>query len=164
MNTIYAYLISVVCVASVSFAGSVFTNKNVNTKWYECIKPSITPPRIVFPIVWTVLYVLLALAFARTLSSETLFSDMILVYAFVLNLIFNVLWCFMFFEKKDLMSALVVILSLLMTIGIIITRCDDLIVFYCMIPYLIWILFASFLNMMALLNTFKCAGKMQVVN
>jgi tryptophan-rich sensory protein len=62
-------LISAFSIILTSYIGSIFTRKNVNTKWYDCIKPIITPPNYVFPIVWTILYILLFFVFKNILDS-----------------------------------------------------------------------------------------------
>ena len=51
-------LLSFVMVYAVAFIGSLFTSQGVNTDWYESIKPSMTPPNWVFPIVWNILFFL----------------------------------------------------------------------------------------------------------
>ena len=52
----------IIVVALVELAGSWFTSKSVNSSWYNSIAPSITPPGWVFPIVWNVLFLLIAIS------------------------------------------------------------------------------------------------------
>ena len=44
-------IISILSIILTSYLGSKFTKSNVNNDWYDCIKPSITPPKYIFPIV-----------------------------------------------------------------------------------------------------------------
>ena len=61
-------IISSIAIISTAFIGSQFTKSNVNIQWYECIKPNITPPKYIFPIVWTILYILLAIILKNILD------------------------------------------------------------------------------------------------
>ncbi len=54
---------SLIIVYAIAFLGSLFTSPNVNSDWYENIKPEITPPNFVFPLVWNILFFLIALSF-----------------------------------------------------------------------------------------------------
>lgn len=61
-------IISSIAIISTAFIGSQFTKSHVDTQWYECIKPNITPPKYIFPIVWTILYILLAIILKNILD------------------------------------------------------------------------------------------------
>lgn len=155
MHPVIAYAIAGLAVALCALVGTYFTNKRVESKWYECIKPKITPPAIVFPIVWTILYVLFAIAFGRTLHLYA--SDFALVFAFILNLICNALWCYLFFAGKSLVPAIITIVTLMLTLVAIFVRASqDRFVRYSMVPYMAWVTFATVLNAMALPNGPKC--------
>ena len=65
MDTLKAHITSFIIMAVVAmFPSDVM--KATKSRWYQCIRPSITPPNIVFPVVWTVLYILIAFALAQT--------------------------------------------------------------------------------------------------
>ena len=51
-------IISLIIVYAVAFIGSIFTSANTNSDWYQSIKPALTPPNFVFPIVWNILFFL----------------------------------------------------------------------------------------------------------
>ena len=55
-------IVSLVVVYLVAFVGSLFTSPVTDSEWYDSIKPSITPPGWVFPIVWNILFFLIALS------------------------------------------------------------------------------------------------------
>lgn len=151
----YNYLIGYSSVIITSVLGSLFTSKNTKSEWYNCIKPSITPPNIVFPIVWTTLYFLIGTAFALSLKNK---KD-ILNILFVITLIFNVLWSYVYFGKKQIKLAFIIIL-LMDIIGIIILIISfnnrQNMICYLMIPYVLWILFASVLNYLSIEKAKKC--------
>ncbi|MBU4086152.1 MAG: tryptophan-rich sensory protein, partial [Nanoarchaeota archaeon] len=47
-------IICILVLAFVGFTGSLFTQKSVSSSWYDSIRPSITPPNWVFPVVWNI--------------------------------------------------------------------------------------------------------------
>ena len=137
MNAILAIAI-VICT---SLAGGFFTNRGMT--WYENARPPHAPPRFVFPIVWTILYALIAIALARIPVGE-LASTLLL-----LNLALNIVWCYLYFGKRMPRASFAAILAIVITaIGVIIIALTkhDLVIVFCLTPYLAWLLFATFLN------------------
>lgn len=103
---IEAVLISLLAVAIVAGAAMLFTD--TQSTWYKMLeKPSIQPPAIVFPIVWTILYLLyvasLTLAILNSASKKTF-------VLFLIQGVLNILWCLFFFTFKLPIVALVIIL------------------------------------------------------
>lgn len=135
-----------------AFLGSYFTAKTTKSRWYECIKPSLTPPSYVFPIVWTILYIFIAIAFSRSMTNNDIRK------LFAINLILNVAWCFLYFSQKQLISSFIVISLLWITIAQIIYMTDDIITRRLMYPYLAWITFAAILNAMSISRDEKCTS------
>ena len=126
----------------VSFLGSYFTRSSTKSEWYEKTKPKFTPPSYIFPIVWTILYILLAFALTRVLDSR----NKVLIMVFYLNLILNVTWCYLYFYKKNIDYAFVNILLILVTGLAIINLTKDKQVVKLVTPYVLWIIFATVLN------------------
>jgi tryptophan-rich sensory protein len=151
MNIILAYILSFIAVITISLSGQYFTSKNIKTPWYECIKSNITPPGWVFPIVWTLLYIFIAIALARTLLNTTLSTNVnITLFLFILNLLLNVTWCYAFFYKQNPNMALIQMLFLILSASLIIYITQDKIVKYLMVPYVIWLGFATILNILSI--------------
>jgi tryptophan-rich sensory protein len=152
------YFISFGAVAATAILGSVFTSQRTNTEWYKCIKPrGITPPNFIFPIVWTVLYFLLFLAFARSLKLK--FHTMSIL--FVLSFILQVIWCYLYFAKKEVnKAAIIIVLLVLTTLGMVFiaTYKKEYHLANLIMPYLLWISFATFLNFMSLPKIKICSG------
>ena len=115
MRTSFAYLIAFTCVIATSLLGSVFTNKTVNSKWYSCIKPTITPPSFIFPIVWTILYILIGIAFAKELQDAN--ANKTTIILFTVNLLLNIVWCYFYFGQKKLSMALILLLAIIMRLA-----------------------------------------------
>lgn len=148
MQKIFAYLIAFILVVATSLSGGYFTSKSVKSDWYKCISPKITPPSIVFPIVWTILYILLIIAFGRAL----IINNNTLVLLFVINLLFNVIWCYVYFGLKNPLAAIPPLLVILITASYIaiLSYTIDKTIMYLIIPYIIWLLFALLLNSLSL--------------
>ncbi len=111
------------------------------------IKPSFAPPAVFFPIVWSILYVLMGISYG-ILKTKNLANDKInkIYYA---QLIVNLLWSIIFFTFRLRLIAYLWILFLIVLVIIMINK------FYeknklsglLQLPYLVWIVFASFLNL-----------------
>ncbi len=110
-------------------------------------KPLLSPPSIVFPIVWTILYILMGISFGILESKLLVTSDTKLIY--YLQLFVNALWSIIFFTLKWRLFAFVwiVILDVLVIIMIYKFYKKDKIAGLLQIPYLLWILFATYLNL-----------------
>jgi tryptophan-rich sensory protein len=141
-------IISCVAVFAIAFIGGLFTSGNTNSSWYLENKSSITPPGFVFPIVWNILYFLIALSlyFAWTGSKKS--EKGIIMLSFGANLILNALWSLLFFEMKNPLIALIDLIFLWGTIVwmiFVVGRIDKK-AGWMLVPYLLWVSFASILN------------------
>lgn len=135
----------------VSYIGSTFT---VIDSWYYATKPAITPPAFVFPIVWTILFFFMGLAFyfSHRYSKPIYRNKMAFLYG--INFMFNILWSFFYFTMHSPLYAFITILLLIASIvSLILVNWERVrIASYMLIPYLIWVCFASILNLLVLLN------------
>lgn len=132
--------------------GSIFTSDNTNTAWYDSIKPSITPPSIVFPIVWNILFLLIAFSlYLAWIYSKNKQEKKKVALIFGINFILNILWSALFFELKLLQLAFLEIIIFWLSIlaMIFITRKINKKSSWLLIPYLIWVAFASILTYLA---------------
>ena len=117
--------------------------------WYETLqRPRLTPPDWVFGPVWTVLYAMIAVSiflFIRKYKSESGYGIYVLI---VLHLIFNFSWTGIFFGLKAPGLALLDILLLDISLVLMIRYFwqTDVVSSIMLWPYLIWVLFATYLN------------------
>ena len=123
---------------------------NIGSIYGELVKPNFAPPSIVFPIVWTILYLLMGIASYKVyvLKYENVdVSSAMFVYA--VQLLLNFLWIFIFFGFRLYGVAFIELLLLILFVMLTIIR------FYkkggkkvaiLLIPYLIWIIYAGVLN------------------
>lgn len=142
-------LLSLLIVFVVSLIGSLFTAGNTNSSWYFENKPIITPPNWIFAPVWTTLYLLIALSLYFALTNANKIQKKKVVVIFAINLITNILWSFLFFKLQNPLLAFFDILVILITIfAMIFTTCKiSKTSAFLLIPYLLWVGFASFLNL-----------------
>ena len=127
------------------------TNASSNApNWYATLKkPFFAPPSWIFGPVWTALYVLIGIAFVRTVQlwrQEQLSTQFLGI--FVLNLLANLAFSPLQFGLQSNLLALIDILVVLGTLFYLIwqTRGQQQLIFYLLLPYLIWVAFATILQ------------------
>lgn len=110
-------------------------------------KPFLAPPAIVFPIVWTIIYILMGISYGRLKVKEL--TDEKIDFIYYTQLVINALWSIFFFVFKwRLFSFFWILLLIVFVIWMIIEFYKkDKIAGLLQIPYLLWILFASYLNL-----------------
>ena len=119
-------------------------------------KPPLSPPAWLFPVAWTALYVLMGLACYRVFTAQAPQEQKnraLLFYA--LQLGFNFFWTIIFFNLGAYTAAFVwlVILLALIVITTVLFYGIDKTAAYLMIPYIVWVTFAGYLNLgIALMN------------
>ncbi|MCM8759434.1 MAG: tryptophan-rich sensory protein [Candidatus Omnitrophica bacterium] len=133
---------------SAGIIGSIFTSQSVDS-WYKAInKPEITPPNWIFAPVWTLLYIMMGISLFFVWTSQRTARKTIALIIFFLQLILNMLWSAIFFGLQDVFLALVDIV--LLWTGIFFTilafRRVSNIAAYLLVPYILWVSFATFLN------------------
>ena len=115
-------------------------------------KPPLTPPAIVFPIVWTLLYILMGISCARILIQRPAYPDDVLdaLFSYAFQLIFNFLWPVIFFNMRTFLFAFIWLVVLWTNILRMIFKFSrlDTTAAYLQIPYLLWVTFAGYLNFM----------------
>jgi len=118
--------------------------------WYELLdKPSWSPPAWLFGPVWTLLYILIAISFGKvfilTYQKQVLFS---VALPFILNLLFNFAFTPLQFGLKNLLLATIDILLVLFTLiwAMVAIYPNGKWITYFQIPYLLWVSFASVLQ------------------
>ena len=111
-------------------------------------KPPLSPPAIVFPIVWSILYLLMGVG-AYSLSNERDFKTSNLLKIYWIQLIFNSLWPLFFWKLQTYWLAAIIILvifALVLWITFNAYKINKLSALL-FLPYIIWLLFALYLNL-----------------
>lgn len=140
---------AIIPVMAASIIGQVFTAPAIDG-WYRALnKPFFTPPDIAFPLVWTLLYALMAVAFWRVLRARPIAGPTGGAIAlFVAQLVANAGWSYAFFGLRSPVAGLVVIGVLLLLIALTIRafRPIDRAAAFALYPYFGWVGFAALLN------------------
>lgn len=149
MRDIFTFLICISLCLAAGGLGSLFTAPAIPT-WYEGLqKPSFNPPNWLFAPVWTVLYILMGISLfliwrkdgknSKSKAAKIVFS---------VQLVLNTLWSILFFGLKIPLLAFIEILilwiAILVTIFLFYPKSK--LASFLLIPYILWVSFASFLN------------------
>ncbi|MDC0616466.1 tryptophan-rich sensory protein [bacterium] len=127
--------------------GGLSSSDTANDLWYlELNKSSLNPPGYVFGIVWPILYILMSISAFRTYAETK--------NLFLIQLFFNAIWSWLFFAFHMPLIALLniwflIALNIRLTIDMFkLDRISGIL----FIPYVIWLLFASYLNLYIVIN------------
>ncbi len=147
---ILTYLTAIAIPLLVGILSALFT-KDFMISYEELEKPPLAPPAALFPIVWTVLYILMGISSATVLVSRTT-DNMKCVRTgleyYAMSLVLNFGWSIIFFRAEAYLGALVWLLLLLYTVIKTVksyARVSKLSA-YLQIPYIVWLVFAAYLN------------------
>lgn len=122
----------------------IITSKAIN--YNDLIKPKLSPPGFIFPIIWTIIYLLLGVSYTILREKKQLTKEIKQIYYW--QLIFNYLWTVIFFVFKfRLFSVLwIIILDMLVIYMAYQFYKNNKLTGYLQIPYIIWLIFATYLN------------------
>lgn len=129
---------------------SGFLTRNA-TQLYQATaqKPPLSPPGVVFPIVWTILFALMGIGIARVFQTPNSAARSRGILLFLIQLAFNFFWSIIFFNFGCYGFAffwLLVLWGLILRM-ILTFRKVDPVAAYLQIPYLLWVTFAAYLNL-----------------
>lgn len=153
MSNLKALIVSLAISVGVG-ALSGFVTGNSMELYKELILPEVAPPGFIFPIVWTILYILMGISAYLVFVSDSPNRKRALQF-YVLQLVLNFIWPILFFNFGLYMPAFFVLIALLLAIILMIVNFYKVnpTAAYLQIPYLLWVLFAGYLNLMiAILN------------
>ena len=145
LESIAVLMASIVLVALTALTGGLFRPDG----WYRTLnKPAWTPPDRVFPVAWAVLYLLMAIAAWRVYMAEPSIARDAGLVLYLVHLIFNAAWSWLFFGRRRMVAALVNILLLWMLLSIVILLFFQVSVLAAalLLPYWFWVAFAALLN------------------
>lgn len=128
---------------------SGFLSRNGMEQYSAVInQPAFSPPMILFPIVWGILYLLMAVGAARITLAPPSAEKSTALNLYIIQLVVNFFWSLIFFNAQAFGFALLWLLLLwVLVLAMIITfHKVDPIAAYLQIPYLLWLSFAAYLN------------------
>jgi benzodiazapine receptor len=127
--------------------GGLASSNTADDIWYqELVKSSLNPPGYVFGIVWPILYLFMSISAFRTFNKTK--------NLFFIQLLFNAIWSWLFFAFQMPFIALLNIWLLIyfnIKLNLKMFNQDKLSGFL-FIPYVLWLFFASYLNLFIVLN------------
>ena len=139
--------ISVLLVFITLIVGSLASSNTGSDSWYQgLVKSDLNPPGYIFGIVWPILYFLMGITVYRTIN--------IIKNFFYFQLFLNAIWSWLFFSFHwPLISLFDIWLLIFINIKIffMIVKQDKLAAFL-YVPYILWLFFASYLNLYIVLN------------
>jgi translocator protein len=141
---------SILLCLSAGIIGSIFTVQNIPTWYTNLIKPVFSPPNWIFAPVWTTLYILMGIAlyliWEKGFKKE---KNKQAIIIFMIQLGLNTIWSLVFFSAHLLLTSYIVIVLLWLTIILTINKFLKIskIAGLLLTPYILWVTFASFLNL-----------------
>ena len=153
MNTKYRSLYFMIGFALLSLAAGLLGTLVTVTgsdSWFalELIKPAWQPPNYLFAPVWTILYILMGMAAGYVVSQGWSKKEVkIATGIFLIQLVLNVLWSYLFFGWHMLMAATIDIVALFVMICFMMYLFYHIkhVAAYLLIPYVLWVAFATVL-------------------
>ncbi len=148
MKINYKRLVISIAIPLLLGALSGFITRGGTQQFATLNKPPLSPPAIVFPIAWSILYILMGIASYIVYQSDcSIRTSALRVYA--VQLVFNILWPIVFFSLKMYLLAfiwLIVLFLLVLITSLLFYSCKK-IAGYLMLPYILWLIFAGYLNL-----------------
>ena len=146
---ILPYAVAIAIPLTVGIISAALTKNNMDV-YEELSTPPLSPPGFLFPVVWTILYILMGISSTmiyidREKNPESAKKGLIW---YGVSLIINLSWSIIFFNLQAAFFALLLLVALLYTIirTILEYRKVNKISAYLQLPYAIWVIFAGYLN------------------
>lgn len=136
-------------------ACSAFLSSDAMKEYATLNKPFLAPPAIVFPIAWTILYLLMGIGAAIIYTQEKTQYRSIGLALHGAQLILNFFWSLIFFNMKAYMFAFICLIILWLIVFSMLQNYKQIssTAFFLNVPYIVWLTFAGYLNLaVAILN------------
>lgn len=149
MKKLVPYIVGIIFVLAIGALSGLMTQNASEMYQMFAVKPPLSPPGFIFPIVWTILYTLMGISATRIYKSqENTDQRKSALGIFILQLMFNFFWPLWFFNMQAYLFSFIWLVILIILVIIMIVR------FYkidkwaglIQIPYLLWLIFAAYLN------------------
>jgi benzodiazapine receptor len=141
----------IICIAIPLITGAIsgFISRGSMGIFQQLNKPPLSPPGWLFPVVWTILYVLMGIASYLVLSCRRKRESVKALTVYTFQLVLNFFWSIFFFNYQQYLFAFIWLIFLWIMIYVTIklfSRCSKPAAFL-MLPYLLWVTFAGYLNL-----------------
>ena len=144
MKKFIAYPIAIAVCLAVGYLSSLLQVEALRDWYPTLVKSPATPPAVVFPIAWSVLYLLIGISAGTMLVK----GDMSVLRLWLLQLLLNFLWSVCFFALRSPLMGLLVILALDVAVFAYIVYAANrrAAAAWLFVPYMLWLIFATYLN------------------
>lgn len=142
-------LVCVPVIVLLGFLSGTAAQSGPQNPWFAAlVKPEAYPPPQVFGIVWSVLYVMMGLALAMILAARGARGRGLAVAAFALQFVLNLAWSPVFFGAHQLTGGLILIgvLDVAALVALYLFSKVRPVAALLLVPYVFWLLFATYLN------------------
>lgn len=149
-NKIKNYAVSIAISLGTGILSALVTMGNMDL-YSEITRPPLSPPSILFPIVWTILYTLMGISAAMIYEEKDAQSDEVksVLTVYAISLFLNFFWSIIFFNMRAFLFSFIWLVALWISILITIIKFYRIkpIAGILQIPYLLWVTFAGYLNL-----------------
>ena len=149
LRKIKPYAISILIALAVGGLAAFLTRNSMDL-YSEIITPPLAPPSILFPIVWTILYILMGISAAMVYKTRTDSQRGVIsaLTTYASSLVVNFAWSIIFFNLEAFLLAFIWLLFLLYLVirTIVSYKPINRVAAYLQIPYAVWVAFAGYLN------------------
>lgn len=151
MRKVFRLLLAILICQLAGILGAVATVPSISSWYIYLNKPFFTPPAFIFGPVWTLLYILMGISLFLVWETKKKREECLC--CFWVQLALNALWSLIFFGAKNLAFSFIIIIFLWLSIlaTILQFRKISKIAAWMLVPYLIWVSFASLLNLAVVL-------------
>ncbi|MBR3995921.1 MAG: tryptophan-rich sensory protein [Clostridia bacterium] len=148
-SKIKPYVVSILIALAIGGLSALLTMDSMDI-YSEIVTPPLAPPGFLFPIVWTILFILMGISAAMIYTSDngTAQEKSTALRIYAASLAVNFLWSIIFFNFRAYLTAFAVLLLLLMLVIKTIFEYKKIepVAAYLQIPYALWVTFAGYLN------------------
>lgn len=143
------YLFWIALAEAVGALAGIVTRQGMKEFEQSIIKPPLTPPGWVFPVVWSILYALMGIGAARISVQPNNRRRNIALNVFITQLVVNFFWSLFFFNAQafGFAFAWLLLLWVLIAIMIFIFQSVETTAAWLQVPYILWVTFAGYLNL-----------------
>lgn len=141
------YILSILLALTVGGLSALATANNMNI--YDKINmPPLSPPGWLFPVVWSILYILMGISAAIIFTSDSPKKDDAL-FVYAVSLVLNFSWSIFFFNMQSFIISFIILVALWLSIIITMIKYYPInkTAAWLQLPYLLWVTFAGYLNL-----------------
>ncbi len=148
VKRLIGFIVAIIVCELAGIIGSVFTAPSIPTWYASLTKPFFNPPSFLFAPVWTLLYALMGIALYLVWEKRKKIKNKLALILFFFQLILNTLWSILFFgfHNPFLAFAEIILLWIVLLATIIKFYPISKKAAWLLIPYILWVSFASILN------------------